>query len=77
LYETADHRPFEDYDSDIAYTSTGYNKKTNKPIILVRYLRDTKVTTTDKKVNLIGTCAHEALHVCMDIYTYIEEKVFV
>ena len=76
LYESVEHKPFEDYDSDIAYTAIGYNKKTNKPIILVRYVRDSKVTNTDKKLDLINTCAHEALHVCMDIYAKIGEKVF-
>lgn len=76
LYESVEHKPFEDYDSDIAYTAIGYNKKTNKPIILVRYVRDSKVTNTDEKLDLINTCAHEALHVCMNIYTKIGEKVF-
>ena len=74
MYESVEHQPFED--SGIAYTAIGYNKKTNRPIILVRHVRDSKVTTVDKKVDLINTCAHEALHVCMDIYTRIGEKVF-
>lgn len=77
MYEGVEHQPFEDGDNAIAYTAIGYNKKTNRPIILVRHVRDSNVTTADKKVDLINTCAHEALHVCMEIYTKIGEKVFV
>ena len=74
-YETVEHTDIVD-DKCIAYTQIGYNKKTNQPVIIVRYCKDSKSTTTDKKLDLINTCAHEALHVCMDIYTKIGEKVF-
>ena len=75
IYETVEHTDIVD-DECITYTQIGYNKKTNQPVIIVRYCKDSKSTTTDKKLDLINTCAHEALHVCMDIYTKIGEKVF-
>ena len=74
-YETVEHTDIVD-DECIAYTQVGYNKKTNQPVIIVRYCKDNKSTAVDKKVDLINCCAHEALHVCMDIYTKIGEKVF-
>lgn len=59
----------------VAYTEKGYNRKTNKPVIIVRYIHDCS-WAADKKVDLINTAAHEALHVCMYIYSKIEEDVY-
>lgn len=59
----------------IAYTEIGYNRKTNKPVVIVRYVKNCE-WPVDKKLDLINTAAHEALHVCMDIYTKIGEKVY-
>lgn len=75
LYETVDHKDFEDDDS-LAFVQPGYNKKTNKAIILVKHCNDYNILGIDKKVDLINTCAHEALHVCMRIYSKIGEDVF-
>lgn len=75
LYMTVDGKDFED-DDCIAYTDRGYNRKTNKAIVLVRYCRDNNVVGLDKKLELINTCAHEAVHVCMTIYSKIEETVY-
>lgn len=75
-YETINHQPFEDSDVALAWTDIGYDKKTNKPIIIVKHEKDSDVTTVDKKIDLVNTCAHEALHVCMNIYSKIGEKVF-
>lgn len=76
-YKTVDNKDFADIDDEtIAFTQPGYNKKTNKPIILVMYCKDSDDKSIDKKVDLINTCAHEATHVCMRIYSKIGENVF-
>ena len=62
-------------DTSIAYTERGYDRKTDKPVIIVRYVRQSK-WAEDQKLDLINTAAHEALHVCMDIYSKIGEKIF-
>lgn len=61
--------------SAIAYTEAGYNRKTNKPVIIVRYVKECR-WPVDKKLDLVNTAAHEALHVCMDIYSKIGEDVY-
>lgn len=62
-------------DTSIAYTERGYNRKTNRPVIIVRYVKSAK-WVEDKKTDLVNTAAHEALHVCMNIYSKIEEDVY-
>ena len=62
-------------DDSIAYTDRGYNRKTNRPVIIVRYVQDSKFSK-DKKMDLINTAAHEAMHVCMGIYSKIGENVY-
>lgn len=62
-------------DTSVAYTERGYNRKTNRPVIIVRYIRQSK-WVEDKKTDLVNTAAHEALHVCMYIYSKIEEDVY-
>jgi hypothetical protein len=74
-YETVDHNDFLD-DKALAFVQPGYNKKTNRAIILVKHCNDYDVLGIDKKADLINTCAHEALHVCMRIYSKIGEEVF-
>lgn len=77
LYETVDHKDFDEDDGTcLAYTQCGYNKATNRPIILVKYCSDTIQKDRDKKLDLINTCAHEAVHVCMRIYSKIREDVY-
>lgn len=76
LYETVDHKDFDDDDTCLAYTQSGYNKVTNRPIILVKYCSDTIQKDKDKKLDLINTCAHEAVHVCMRIYSKTGEEVY-
>lgn len=76
LYETVEHKDFEGDDTALAFTQSGYNKSTNKAIILVKYCSDTIVKNIDKKLDLINTAAHEAVHVCMRIYSKIEEEVY-
>ena len=74
-YETVERKEFVD-DDCIAFTERGYDKKTGKAIILVKYYHPNIVTNIDKKLDLINTCAHEALHVCMTIYSKIGEDVY-
>ena len=74
-YETVERKEFEE-DSSIAFTERGYDKKTGKAIILVKYNHEYNVKGTDKKLDLVNTCAHEALYVCMNIYSKIEENVY-
>ena len=74
-YKTVEGSDFED-DNSIAFTDIGYDRKTDKAVIIVKYNHDSKIKGIDKKVDLINTCAHEALHVCMKIYSKIGEKVY-
>lgn len=74
-YKTADNKDFED-DECICFTQPGYDRKTNKAVIVVKYIRPYNVVGIDKNVDLINTCAHEALHVCMRIYSKIGEEVY-
>jgi hypothetical protein len=74
-YETVDGKDFAD-DTAIAFTQPGYDKKTRKAIILVKYCHDTVDKSKDKRLDFINTCAHEAVHVCMRIYSKIGEEVF-
>lgn len=61
--------------TSIAYTERGYNRKTNRPVIIVRYVKSAE-WVEDRKTDLVNTAAHEALHVCMNIYSKIEEDVY-
>lgn len=74
-YMTVQEKDFEDLDAS-AFTQCGYDRKTNRAIILVKCCNDEIVKGIDKKVDLINTCAHEALHVCMKIYSKIGEDVY-
>jgi hypothetical protein len=77
-YCTVDHEDLIDTDAAgyTAYTEAFLcDKKTNKPCILVRYMQHPKYAK-DKKLELINTAAHEALHACMDIYSKIGEDVY-
>ena len=74
-YKTADGKDFED-DDYICFTQTGYDRKTNKAVIVVRYVHPYNAVGIDKNADLINTCAHEAAHVCMRIYSKIGEEVY-
>jgi len=74
-YCTVDNKDFEDSNA-IAWTSVGYDKKTNRAVVIVKYCRDNVDKAVDKKIDFINTCAHEALHACMSIYSKIGEDVY-
>jgi hypothetical protein len=75
-YERVNGTDFVEDTECVAYTDVGYDKKTNRAIVLVKYNHCTRNVDIDKKLDLINTCAHEALHVCMDIYSKIGENVY-
>lgn len=58
-----------------ATTSCCINKKTNKQSILVKHNKQSDIKGEDKKIALINTCAHEAVHVFLDIHRSIGEGV--
>lgn len=74
-YKTVDDKDFED-DECICFTQPGYDRKTNRAVVIVKYIHDYNVVGTNKKVDLVNTCAHEATHVCMKIYSKIGEDVY-
>ena len=59
----------------IATTSKCYDKKTGEVCILVKYNRDTKIKSINKKFDFINTCSHEATHVALDIYELIGQQL--
>ena len=73
-YCSSNHEDLTDIDCT-AYTERALDRKTDKPVIIVKYVKDQK-WCENKKLDLINTAAHEALHVCMEIYSYIGEDVF-
>lgn len=56
-------------------TSKVYNKKTNRYCMLVKFNHRTDYKDDDKTTDLINTVAHEAGHVVLDIYDFIEASV--
>lgn len=75
VYCTVNHEDLTDCEGAIAYTERVYDRKTDKTCIIVRYVHDYE-PAKDKKLDLIRTASHEALHVCMDIYSKIGEDVY-
>ena len=52
-----------------------YRKSDNKACCLVKYNNNDCCKTANKKENFISTISHEAGHVCLDIYEYIEQNI--
>ena len=50
-------------------------KNTGKPCILIKDNKDSSVKGINKKLDLINTASHEALHAAIDIYSYIGETI--
>ena len=63
-------------EDDIAYTAYCKNKITGRYTIIVKYNKDVTIKDINKKIDLVNTVAHEAVHVVMAIYDYVGEKVF-
>ena len=66
----------EDIIEGLATTSRCKDKNTGKYVILVKYNHNTTVKGDDKRLCFINTVSHEAVHVAMDIYSFIGEKVY-
>lgn len=66
----------EDLISSQACTAKCKDIKTGRYCILVKYNHDSVIKGVNKKVDLINTCSHEAVHVVMAIYAFIQEDVY-
>lgn len=76
LYTYSDNVELDqDIMTDIASTSTCRNRKTNRYCILVKFNSNSIIKGQDKKLFLINTVSHEALHVAMDLYSFSGDKV--
>lgn len=78
LYKYSDSKELDDFVTDgVCSTSTCIRKTDGKAMCLVKYNHPSSYLKSkrDLEVDLINTCCHEAIHVMMDIYSYIEEKI--
>lgn len=78
LYGYSDSEELDDTMMNAVCTASRCIRKVdNKPICLVKYNHPSSYLKSkrDLEVDLINTCCHEAIHVMMDIYSYIEEKI--
>ena len=75
-YKYCDDEELDDYFTQfIATTAKCIDKATGRHVILVKYNSSTSIKGVDKKLDLINTVSHEALHVALDIYAYIGQDV--
>lgn len=58
-------------ESGIATCNYCINRKTNRKTIIIKYNHPDRCKDIDKKVDLINTCAHEATHAAISIFTEI------
>ena len=56
-------------------TSTCYRKSDGALVVLVKHNHYTTNKSLDKKLDFIDTCAHEATHVALDIYEFINQSI--
>lgn len=57
-----------------AVTCRAKRKSDDRACLIVKYNTDV-VTNKNQKVELINTISHEAGHVCLDIYEYIDQHI--
>ena len=60
---------------NVASTSTIRRKSDDKDYILVKFNGYKKVKCVDKKTEIYNTIAHEAGHVCIDIYDHMRQDI--
>lgn len=65
----------EEVMQNMCITCTCTRKSDNRPVILIKYNRDSAIKGTNKSIDLVNTCAHEATHAVLDIYSYIGDNV--
>lgn len=78
LYDRGEEQELSDtmVDSTCNATTTYVRrKKDGKSCILVKHNNNESTKNVDKKLNLIRTISHEATHVALDIYDYIEQNI--
>lgn len=78
LYDRGEGQELDDkiVDSECnATTSYVRRKKDEKSCILVKHNNDACSKGADKKLNRLCTISHEATHVALDIYDYIEQNI--
>jgi len=77
LYTYVDKTELDDEVTTGGYASTTrvIRKSDDKACILVKYIDNNCSKNRDKKLNLISTISHEAGHVTLDIYEYINQHV--
>ena len=61
--------------NNICSTSTIRRKSDDKDCILVKYNGYVDIKFVDKKIDLLNTIAHEAGHVCIDIYDHMRQNI--
>jgi len=78
LYTYSDKSELDDRIIDksaYATTTPVIRKSDDKPCVLVKYIDNNCPKNRDKKVNRISTISHEAGHVTLDIYEFIDQHV--
>ena len=78
LYDCGEGEELSDKIVDSACNATTTyvrRKKDEKSCILVKHNNDECAKSADKKLNRLGTISHEATHVALDIYDYIEQNI--
>lgn len=78
LYDYGDKQKLDNKVTDPecnATTTYVRRKKDEKSCILVKYNNNNCSKLVDKKVNFISTISHEAGHVALDIYDYIQQNI--
>lgn len=58
-----------------ATTTACKDKKTNRPVILIKHNKLSDYKDIDKKTDLINVSAHEATHAMLDVYWMIGDNV--
>lgn len=76
LYIYSDETELDEQIMDTtASTSTIRRRSDGKDCILVKYNGYAGLKCVDKKTDLYNTIAHEAGHVCMDIYDHMRQNI--
>jgi hypothetical protein len=59
----------------MATTSKVRRKSDNRYCMLVKYNRESKIKDRNPKLEFVNTISHEAAHVAIDIYQYIDQDL--
>lgn len=77
LYTYSDNLPLDKGIMEgVATTSTCTRIADNHPCILIKWNLDTpSYKVADKRVHMIGTMCHEAIHAAIDTWDFIQERI--